>query len=806
MKITFALFCVIGSVAFAADVTEVKVRAVDGFGGSTGAVISRCQTKVGGVYDPVTVTRDVTTLKDSGEFEDISADAKRVGEGVEVTFYVKRKMRYAAPLIVKGNDFFGESKIANEAGLKDGYLYGEADLAAAAAKVRLAYQKKYFADAKVTAVTQVKGGNDVEITFVVDEGRRQKIRSFEFAGAEHAVDVPLWKSSLPGWSLPQDSFDQAELHAAIEDYPWWNPIGWFGDDPVTRDQQAQCCDKIAEVYRNHGYLDVKVTGPERLPVADEKVDVRFTVVEGPQYRLGAMSVKGLTRYTEADVIAKSELPEAGSVAGAKTLDEAAHRIAVAVGSGDSGLADTKVDVRYVPAADGKSVVDVVFKVTEGVPVVLNEVKIRGNDYTKDKVIRREIALGPGDRMLADRAERSQKRLENLDYFSRVRYYLEATDRGKDANGAEYRDLVYEVEEKNTGNFMVGIGASSVDSVFVSAEVNQNNFDLFAPTKLFRGAGQKGRVYVAWGPRYQSAEVGIVEPHLFGRMLELSVDAYRRLRWYDQYDLIRSGAMASLTYPVKFWPTWSAFGRLGLGLSGEYIEFDDTDQGLYSFDGRKVSFRDEEDRFGDAFEPVIHLFWVKDSRNNFRMPTSGHRTKLFVDVDPAGDNTYWRLGLNHRSYFDVWKRFDHVFMVGLRAETIDAFSDDVPIYNRMFLGGPKTIRGIEYRNVAPMARKYRWDGTLSDNYAPWGGQTLFCMNFEYTIPIVKMLRLAVFSDLGSVGVDNFDLDFSSTFAWTVGLGVRLDIPMFPIRLDFGVPIVKPDEAEEEIFSFTVGYDF
>lgn len=281
--------------------------------------------------------------------------------------------------------------------------------------------------------------------------------------------------------------------------------------------------------------------------------------------------------------------------------------------------------------------------------------------------------------------------------------------------------------------------------------------------------------MAWGPRYQSAEVGFVEPHLFGRMLELSVDAYRRLRWYDQYDLIRSGAMASLTYPVKFWPTWSAFGRLGLGLSGEYIEFDDTDQGLYNFDGRTVSFKDEEDRFGDAFEPVIHLFWVKDSRNNFRMPTSGHRTKLFVDVDPAGDNTYWRLGLNHRSYFDVWKRFDHVFMVGLRAETIDSFEDDVPIYNRMFLGGPKTIRGIEYRNVAPMARKYRRDDTLSDNYAPWGGQTLFCMNFEYTIPIVKMLRLAVFSDLGSVGVDNFDLisrpPLRGRSAWASGLTFR-----------------------------------
>ena len=796
----------LGSVAYASDVTEVKVRALDGFGGDTSSVLSRCQTKKGGVYDPVTVTRDVNSLKDSGEFEEITADAQRDAVGVAVTFFVKRKMRFAGPLIVQGNEEFGESKVAKEAELKDGYLYGESDFAAAAAKVRLAYQKKHYPDAKVSFKTQVIGGNDVQLTFIVDEGVRQKVNRYLFEGANHAVDVSYWKASLPGFQLEPDTFDVAELHDAIEDFPWWNPIGWFTDSPVTRDQQAQCCDKLAAVYRNHGYLDVKVSGPDRVPADDGEIDIVFKVFEGLQYKIGESSVKGLTRYPEAAVKEKSDLPAPGTIAGEQVLADASKRIEVTVGSGDSGLADTHVVPKRVPTADAATV-NIVYQVTEGVPVVINEVKIRGNDYTKDKVIRREIALGPGDRMLADRAERSQKRLENLDYFSRVRYYLEPTDKGKDASGAEYRDLVYEVEEKNTGSFMVGIGASTVDSVFISAEVSQNNFDLFAPSKLFRGAGQKGRVYVAWGPRYQSAEIGFVEPHFLNRMLELSVDLYRRLRWYDEYDLIRTGAMASLTYPVKFWPTWEAFGRLGVGLSAEYIEFDDMTTGYYQYGNRWGQlYRDEERQYGDAFEPVIHLFWVKDSRDNFRMPTRGHRTKVYGDVSPACDNQYWRLGLHHRSYFNVWKRFSHVFMVGLRAETVDAFSDEVPIYNRMFLGGPRSIRGIRYRYVAPMARRTNSDGDLRNSYAPWGGQSLFCMNFEYTIPIVKMLRFAVFSDLGSVGEDTFDLDFSDTFAWTGGVGLRLDLPMFPIRLDFAVPFTEPEHAEQEVFSFMVGYDF
>ena len=779
MKV-FALVALLSSAARAAEVSEVRVEALDGFGGDTGSVLVRCQTKAGSQYDPVTVTRDVNSLRDSGEFETISADAKRTAAGIEVTFKVKRKMRYSGPLAVEGNDYFSESRISKEADLKDGYLYGEGDLAAAAARVRLAYQKKDFADVKVTPVATVKEGNDASVKFIIDEGRRQKVNGFVFAGA--------------------DSIEASVLSEAVGDYPWWNPKGWFSDSPTTPDELARCRDQIAEVYRNEGYLDVKVTGPDRVPCSDGEVDLRFNVQEGKAYKIGRISISGLTCYPENVVREKSELPQVGAVAGEKTLADAAHRIMVVVGSGDAGLADTRVDVKRVPTRSD-DVVDIVFNISEGVPVVINEVKIRGNDYTKDKVIRREIALGPGDRMLADRAERSQKRLENLDYFSRVRYYLEPTGRGKDANGAEYRDLVYEVEEKNTGSFMVGVGASSVDSVYVSAEVSQNNFDLFAPGRLFRGAGQKGRAYVAAGPRYQSVELGVVEPYLFDRHLELSVDAYRRMRWYDQYDLIRSGAQASLAYPVKFWPTWEPFGRFGVGVSGEFIEFDDTDDGTWMFEGREVSYRMEDELYGDAFEPVLHLFWAKDSRDNFRMPTRGHRTKVFVDLAPGGDNEYWRVGVNHRSYFNVWKRYNHVLMTGFRAETIDGFSDEVPIYNRMFLGGPKSIRGIEYRHVAPMAQR-RGGG----DWDPWGGQTLFCANFEYTVPIVKMFRVAVFSDLGSVGVDEFDLDFSDTFAWTVGVGLRIDIPMFPIRLDFATPIEEPDHAEKEVFSFTIGYDF
>ena len=675
MKTHIALFALFAAAtAWSAQVVDVKFKALDGFGGDTGSIASRCQTKKGQEYDPATLTRDVGALKDSSEFEDISADAQRVGDGVEITFYVKRKMRYSAPATVKGANAFSVSKVLKEAELKVGYLYGEADLAEAADRVRTAYYKKHYYDAKVSPVVEMlPEGDGGTVTFIIDEGVRQKIGSYVFAGA---VGV---------------SAD--ELLEAINVLPWWNPLGWFSDSPVTPEQQAQCVPKIEEVFRNRGYLDVKVAGPERVPREDGRVDVRFDIVEGVRYVVGDTKITGLTRYPEESVRAKSDLPAAGAVAGAKVLADAARRIEIAVGSGDSGLADTHVTVKHFPSESDPSVANIVFDIAEGVPVVINKVEIRGNDYTKDKVIRREITLGPGDRMLEDRAEQSKRRLENLDYFSRVRYELQPTDRGKDENGAEWRDLVYEVEEKNTGNFMVGIGAGSVDSVYAYAEVQQSNFDLFAPSKFFRGGGQKGRVFVQAGPRIQSYEASVTEPHFLDRYLELTGEVYRRNRWYDDYDVIRSGGGATLAYPAKVWnprrfwdpeaDKYVSFGRFGVRLGGEFIQMDDVENAYYVYKGVEKKWLKEEDRkYGDAAEAVVRFFWSRDDRDNFRVATRGSRSQVFLDVG-AGDNEYYKIGISHRHYFSPWKGIvsgdswlkEHVFMVGFRAETIDGFGQE-----------------------------------------------------------------------------------------------------------------------------------
>lgn len=786
-RMVLAVALAVAGMASAAKVASVSVKAADGDVEDVGDAAARCQVKVGDEYDPAQCARDVRALRDAGMFDDIVVKAEQGVNGVDVTYVVKHKMRFQGPLAVKGCDYWNEGKIAKFSELKDGYAYGEAEIAAAAGRIRREYQKKFFPDVKVKPVVEPVEGiaGAVKITMEIEEGERAKITDFEFDGNE--------------------AFEADELRASFNQYPWWNPMGWFSDVPATPQDLAEARDRVVAFYRDRGYLDVEISQPEvRTREDGERVRV-FQVREGPCYKVGTISVTGVKAYPEDVVAAAVKRIAPGDVAGATALDEAAHEIEVFCGSGRAALADTHVTVRRLPSETDPETLNLVFAVEEGVPVTVNRVLIRGNDYTMDKVIRREIALSPGDPMLADKAERSKRRLENLRYFDRVRYYLEKVDGGEAKDGKpELRDLVYELSEKNTGNFLIGIGAGTESSVFGQIELSEANFDLFSPWR-FRGAGQKGRLCIQAGPRVQTYEASVTEPWFLDRQLELTVEVYRRQRWYDDYDVIRSGAAVTLSYPVKFWPTWEAFGRLGVSLAAEYIEYDDVDNGYYYDPKRGDRFRmlkEEEDRNGDKVEVPLEVFWKLDTRDRFIFPTQGHTVRLFGDI-VGGDNEYWRVGFNVRKYFPVWKKYGHVFQIGLRGETVDAFSDDLPLYDRLFLGGSKSIRGVDFREIAP--RIYAHENKKG-RYTAWGGQTSWCMNMEYSVPVVKMLRIAAFSDLGSVGEDEFDFD-TAWFCWSVGVGLRLDLEQFPIRLDFATPVVDPDETvDEKVFTFSVGYDF
>src|SRR5437667_7038537 len=199
----------------------------------------------------------------------------------------------------------------------------------------------------------------------------------------------------------------------------------------------------------------------------------------------------------------------GSVDAPKQLHDDAKAVADAYGSG--GYVDLVITPESTPA--GPALVDVEYKIEEGERSYVNRVNIEGNTRTKDKVIRREVLIAPGDVFNTVRVDTTKKRLENLGYFSKVETYPEETDI------AGRKDLMILVQEKRTGSFSFGGGFSTIDQLVGFAELTQGNFDLMNWPGL-TGAGQKFRLRVQYGTERKDFILALTEPYFLDRRLSL----------------------------------------------------------------------------------------------------------------------------------------------------------------------------------------------------------------------------------------------------------------------------------------------
>lgn len=122
---------------------------------------------------------------------------------------------------------------------------------------------------------------------------------------------------------------------------------------------------------------------------------------------------------------------------------------------------------------------------------------------------------------------------------------------------------------------------------------------------------------------------------------------------------------------------------------------------------------------------------------------------------------------------------------------------VPIFDRFFLGGANTIRGFKFRDVGPRDEKDE----------PIGGEAFIAGTVEYTFPIIPRLRGATFFDVGNVYFDRDDFDLSD-LSGSIGVGVRVNLPIGPVQVDYGFPVITDEFTEDEDgrFSFNIGTQF
>ncbi len=719
-------------------------------------ILANMRTRVGRPYSEPVVEEDIRNLYATGNVSNVRIFGEPAANGVKVIVVIAAKAQISE-VVLNGPDKVKASRIRKEISAKPGDQLSEATLEQDRQKIIKFYSDKGFGDVNVSYDTAVNDKTGTaRVTFTVTEGGKTIVRNVNVQG--------------------NSQIKTGDIKRVIKTRPKSviNPLTYFAkSNRLNNDQLETDAAAVRDLYQNRGFADVQVGAPRIDRSRDGSVDLTFTVNEGQQYRVGRVT------YSGAQVLAQDELAKDAKVRSGEIYSPQAIRSdvkAIQDQYGSRGYIDFNAGAQT--RRTGSGTMDVAFTVDEGVQSYVEKINISGNTRTKDKVIRREIALTPGEVYNTVRVDASKARLNNLNYFSKVETYP------SDTLVPGRKDLNILVEEKRTGSFNFGAGFSSIDSLLGFVEVTQGNFDATHwPT--FTGGGQKFRVRAQYGTRRKDFVIALTEPYFMDRELSLGGELFYREASFvsSVYDEKRYGGAITAR---KRLGTFTS-GRIGYRL--EDITIQNVDEDV------SQTIRDEE---GSRLKSEISAGILYDTRDSVFLTRKGERIDFSAFVAGGflgGDTDIYGWDLEASKYFLL--PWDTILTINGELASVSTWadSDRVPIFDRLYLGGANNLRGFKYRDVGPK----------DEDGEPIGGNSLWRMTVEYTFPIVDKVRGALFYDVGAVGGGSYD--FSGDVNSDVGFGVRLDLPIGPVRIDYGIP-VQSDTFNDSSgkFQFNIGYQF
>lgn len=751
--------------AVAATVRDVRVAAMGTVPVNAAEVLAKVRSRPGMELDRSVLAADVRQLQGAGVYSYVESRLENAPNGeYDLVFHVMGRPRIRH-LRVEGADYYSNKKVKKLMEISSGDRIDGALMGEKAQAVREKYRKAFFHDVKVTweltPVPDDPGFTDVKVK--VAEGERSLVRKIKFLGAKHVSARDLRKTMV----------QKQQSWLTI-----FNNDGEYMPGSLTTDRES-----IRKAFMDEGYLGVKVSAPMKVRVNKKKIDILFEVEEGPKYTLDDWRITGMTLFPEEEA-AKGVTAAKGGAAKLGEIQKSARNVEDFYGS--KGYIRTTAEPR-IALDTNQALARVTYAVEEGELAYIQDIDIRGNTATKDKVIRREISVRPGQVYNSPKVRASENRVRNLNYFSYVRAYPEET-----AVSNRYR-IVFDVEEKSTGAITFGAGFSSVDNLIGFVEFSQGNFDLY-DWRTFRGGGQKLKIRLSVGSEREDFDFSWIEPWFLNRRLSLGLNAFWREASYlsDEYDQRTAGGTVTLGKAL------TAFDRVNLTYGLQDISIDNVKTNASAW-----IFEEE----GGRLKSYGTVELVRETRDNFFVSTRGFRGSVAATLagGPFGGETdNYEFTARGSQYFPLW--FGHVINFRGGASMVEEYgdSDRVPIFDRQFLGGPRSVRAFKYRKVGPK----------DEEGEARGGRSSAWVTAEYTIPVASMLRLAAFYDGGIVWQGIFKEEEMSVpvvgdGVWCdgVGVGIRLDVPGLPIQLDYAWPLTTDDMLSDKgRFSFNIGYNY
>lgn len=711
----------------------------------TSAIQGKLTLRIGEIMTQERTREQIRLIYDMGFFDDVEVQTESVKDGVKVVFLVREKP-FAAEIVFDGNDHLSEDKLKEVITLRSQVFLDQQRVKVSAEKIREAYEKDGYNNVNVIPIVQEMDGVRNRITFFIQEGERARIKTIHFEG--------------------RSVIKKSELLDVMANREWVPLVSLITDaGTLRREEFGNDTERIKEVYSNKGYLDVQV-GLPRVDLSEdrESYTLTFPIVEGLPYLVDSVEFKGNTIFTDQELLEKMSI-EAGDVFQRARVRDEVTRLTDKYG--EKGYSFAEVTPSLLPDPQTLKV-RVQFLVREGSLIRVREIKISGNDKTRDNVIRRELRVDEQDVINSVGIKRSFQRLNNLNFFETVEILPKQV-------AEDQVDLSVKVKEKPTGSFSIGGGFSTLDQLTAIANITEGN--------LF-GLGYLARIQGQLGQRRTIGMVTFRNPALFDQPTSFQVDGFSTDTNLLTYREEKAGGT------VTFGKALSEFISGAVSIFGEAIRIRDVSSDAPQF---------ILDQIGRQSTTGFRTSMFRDTRDNFLDTRTGSRMGIRAGLGTqalGGSNNFYSVALDAGRYtpFPFW---DLRWALRGRFGIAEGFgSKSVPLTELFFVGGINTIRGFKFGRAGPVTTS----GTAQ------GGTKEIIINNDLIFPILPEAKFngVLFFDYGKgfAESDSLSLDLRPA----AGFEVRWISPFGPLRAAYGLNLDPQGNEQKSVFEFSVGNIF
>ncbi len=610
------------------------------------------------------------------------------------------------------------------------------------------YNQLGYYSSKVEARTvEVKGGNNLlDLIFVIDKGKREKITKIFFIG-EKKIKTKRLRDVI-----------------ATEEAKFWKFISrniYLNNQRIELDKRL-----LKNYYLSKGYYDAEILSSNVFVKDKEGIELTFNINAGKRYRIKKIS-------TDIDPVFDKKI--------FKILEKdfkkfsgtyySPFKITKILESIDELIDDN--ELQFVTHSVSETIdgnfVDLEFKIFEGPKVIVERINIKGNTVTNDSVIRSELILDEGDPFSKIKLDKSISKLRSKNIFKKVNYRVSDGS----SNDVKVMDII--VEEMPTGEIAAGAGTGT-DGTTLSFSLTENNYlgkGLIVDTSLEASeSALRGGISII-NPNYNFS----------GNSLTYGLSSKKTDRPNSGYE----NTLTQLNIGTRFEQYDDIFLSPSLDLS-----FDDmTVDGTASERLKKQAGSFTDLSFGYGVE--------KDTRDRRFMPTSGsifgfaQKLPLYVEENSSVFNRF-TLSKYHSFSENVLGAFKFY------AAGVVAVEDDVRLSKRIHIPS-KRLRGFENRKIGPVDS----GDYVGGNYAL---AMNFEAALPNLLPDATQTDVAAFLDIGNLWHVDYDskIGQSSTIRSAVGVATNIYTPIGPLNFVFAQDLSSAESDTTQQFKFQIGTSF